>query len=62
MKIKCPKCSSELIMEIASKVRCKKCRILTDMTTIITVQCDKCRHVFQLPAKSRSFISIKKTE
>ena len=58
--MKCPHCSQELIIQVASKVKCEKCKILTAMTSIVTIQCEKCNHFFQFPIQSKSFFSVKK--
>jgi len=58
--MKCPKCSEELVVKVASKIHCEKCKILTGMTTVLTIQCDKCRHIFQMPVQSKGFFSVGK--
>lgn len=58
--MKCPNCSEELLIQIATKVNCKNCKILTEITSVVTIQCEKCRHVFQVPVMSKSFFSVKK--
>ncbi len=60
--MKCPKCNSEFRIKLASKVKCENCNLLTSMTTVLTIQCGKCRNVFQIPAKSSNFMSVKKDE